>query len=70
MINLFNIKFEVKEKISNFVIKLHEIWENLACCSHLMNPIFQIEQFMSKMEPIFPNEIKELRRSQDIRTLI
>ena len=67
--DLFNVKFETKEKISDFVIKLHEIWENLARCGHIMNPIFRIEQFMSKMEPIFPNETRELRRSRDIRTL-
>lgn len=67
--DLFNIKFETKEKFEDFVIRLQDIWENLERCGHTVPDDLRIEQLLSKVEPIFPNETRELRRSRDIRTL-
>ena len=69
MTDLFNIKFKVKEKMTDFVIRLQDVWKNLACCKHAMNSIFQIEQLLSKMKPVFLNEVRELCQSRDIQTL-
>jgi len=66
---LFNIKLEVNEKIEDFTIRLCDIWESLERCGHPIDKKWQIEQLLTKMDPIFPAEVRELRRSRDIRTL-
>jgi len=67
--DLFNIKFEAKEKFADFVIRLQDTWENLERCGHKIDDKWRIEQLFSKMESTFPNETRELRRSRDVRTL-
>ena len=66
---LFSIHLEANEKIEDFIIRLRDIWESLERCGHPVDKNWQIEQLLTKMEPIFPAEVRELRRSRDIRTL-
>ena len=68
--DLFNIKFEAKETIEDFAIRLQDVWENLARCGYTTDNSLRIEQLLSKLEPMFPIETRELRRSQDIQNLI
>jgi len=67
--DLFNIKFEAKEKIEDFVLRLQDTWENLERCGYPTDTNLRIEQLLSKLEPVFPAETRELRRSRDVRTL-
>ena len=67
--DFFNIKFKVKKKMTDFIIRFQDVWKNLTHCRHAMNSIFQIEQFLSKMKSVFSNEIRKLHWSRDIQIL-
>ena len=41
--DLFNIKFEVKEILEEFIVRLLDIWKNLAHCSHKIDATWKIE---------------------------
>ena len=67
--DLFNIKFEVKETLGEFIVRLLDTWENLARCGHKVDATWKIEQLLSKLESTFPNKTRELRRTRDVRPI-
>jgi Reverse transcriptase (RNA-dependent DNA polymerase)/Integrase core domain len=66
---MFSMKLGPKEKVEDFAIRMQDLWESIERCGQSTTQAFKVEQFMSKMEPVFPTETRELRRSRDIRSL-
>jgi len=69
MQDLLAIKFEEKDTVDTFLARLQNIWNELESHGQAFDEARKIDLLMAKMEPIFPDETRNLRRNRDLRKL-
>jgi hypothetical protein len=69
MQDLLAIKFEEKDTVDTFLTRLQNIWNELESHGQSFDEARKVDLLMAKMEPIFPDETRNLRRNRDLRKL-